>query len=197
MNWTVFHINLRIGFVVSVFTPSPSRSNALDSSSSGLFMLISSKIAEYCSEGIISRRFMIARLAYGENFVHFHSPSRSNALDSSSDGLSMLISSKIAEYCSEGIISRRFMISRLAYGENCVHLHSPSRSNALDSSSDGLFMLNSSKIVEYCSEGIISRRFMIVKLAYGEHFIHLYARSDLIYGFKVNGNYRNKYEVCC
>ncbi|GBN06711.1 hypothetical protein AVEN_60639-1 [Araneus ventricosus] len=45
---------------------------------------------------------------------------------------------------------------------------SPSRFNASDSSSAGFLVPNSSKIAEYCSVGIISSRFVIVRLGYGE-----------------------------
>ncbi|GBN54165.1 hypothetical protein AVEN_97693-1 [Araneus ventricosus] len=47
---------------------SPSRHTASDSSSAGAFLPNSSKTAEYCSVGIISRCFGTARLGYGERF---------------------------------------------------------------------------------------------------------------------------------
>ncbi|GBM70355.1 hypothetical protein AVEN_151490-1 [Araneus ventricosus] len=42
---------------------------------------------------------------------------------------------------------------------------SPSTSDASDSTSAGLSLLNSSKTADYCSRGTVSRHFMILSLA--------------------------------
>ncbi|GBL98837.1 hypothetical protein AVEN_165684-1 [Araneus ventricosus] len=56
VNWIVLHINLRISFMPLYYPLLRSRTS--DSSSAGLSLPNSSKIAVYCPRGIISHRFM-------------------------------------------------------------------------------------------------------------------------------------------
>ncbi|GBN84784.1 hypothetical protein AVEN_6329-1 [Araneus ventricosus] len=70
VNWIVLHDSLRISFWVTILS-SQSRYNASDSSSDGIFLLATSKTAEYCFCRDNPRRFVIAKLGFQDRFMHF------------------------------------------------------------------------------------------------------------------------------
>ncbi|GBO43999.1 hypothetical protein AVEN_129184-1 [Araneus ventricosus] len=71
----VLLVSLRISFLVTALSHFPSKCNASDSSSAGISLPNPSKTVEYCSGGMISSRFVIALLGYGERFMHFEARS--------------------------------------------------------------------------------------------------------------------------
>ncbi|GBN71787.1 hypothetical protein AVEN_142315-1 [Araneus ventricosus] len=73
VNWIALHISVSESASWSLYSvTSLSRKNASDLSSAGIFLFNSSKTAKNCFIGIMSRRFEIARLGYGERFMQNH-----------------------------------------------------------------------------------------------------------------------------